>query len=219
MLEAMKHTPRVLDFLIPVCFAASLVWCAPLATAFQFGGDEGYELMKGFLSSQGYPLYQSIWNDQPPLHTAILAALFRWFGPSAFVGRLLAVGFATLLVAVFYQLVRERLGRTAALLAVLVLVSSPSFLQLSVSVMIELPAMALGLGGALALLRYFKQERIFWPIVSGIILGCALQTKLTAAIFFPALLVEWTVQALSVASVTVCDARGGGRLVFAANNR
>lgn len=191
MLEAMKRAARMLDLLIPAGFAITLVWVAPLGTAFQFGGDEGYELMKGFLSSEGYPLYQSIWNDQPPLHTAILSALFGWFGPSALVARMLTVGFATVLVAVFFRMVRQRSGWAAALLAVLVLVSSPSFLQLSVSVMIELPAMSLALAGVLALFAYFKSRRMFWLVLSGMIFACALQTKLTAAIFLPALFVEW----------------------------
>ncbi len=55
---------------------------APLRTALEFGGDEGYELMKGFLVSLGHPLYREVWNDQPPLHTELLTLLFRLFGPS-----------------------------------------------------------------------------------------------------------------------------------------
>lgn len=149
--------------------------------------------MKGLLCSRGYSLYQEIWNDQPPLHTALLAGLFKLFGPSAFVGRLLAVAFASILVGAFYQLIRRQSGHFAAVLSVLLLVSSSLFMQLSVSVMIELPAMALALAATLALFVYFEQRRNRWLVCSGVLLGCALQTKLTAAIFFPALLLQWLV--------------------------
>src|SRR5579859_5817859 len=74
------------DWVVPIGFGALLCLVAPLGTAFQFGPDEGYEFMKAFLVSVGHPLYSEIWNDQPPLHTEILALLFRLFGPSALVG-------------------------------------------------------------------------------------------------------------------------------------
>ena len=180
-------------FIVVASFAAALVGSAPLRTAFQFGGDEGYELMKGFLCSRGFSLYQQIWNDQPPLHTALLAGLFKLFGPSAYAGRLLTVALASLLVWALYQSVSRQAGQIAALVSALLLLSSPHFFQLSVSVMIELPAMALSLAGTLAFFVFLENGRTFWLVLSGGLMGCALQIKLTAAIFFPALFVQWFV--------------------------
>src|SRR6266571_2327669 len=82
---------------VAAAYGAFLVWSAPLADAFQFEGDEGYELMKGYLCSLGHVLYEEIWNDQPPLLTGLLCLLFKFFGPLLIVARVLAVGFAALL--------------------------------------------------------------------------------------------------------------------------
>ncbi len=185
-----RSTARVLDWAVPLGFGMVLCLKAPLRTALEFGGDEGYELMKGFLVSLGHPLYREVWNDQPPLHTELLTLLFRLFGPSAWVGRLLSVGFAMVLVGALYRLVSDRSGRMAGLVAVGLLVSSSFFVQLSVSVMIELPAMALALAAVWAGSKYFASKGRRWLIFSGVLFGCALQVKWTAAIFLPALAVE-----------------------------
>jgi 4-amino-4-deoxy-L-arabinose transferase-like glycosyltransferase len=184
---------RVLDGAIPLGFGAVIFSVAPLRTALQFGADEGYELMKALLVSRGHALYGRFWNDQPPLHTEMVALLFRLFGPSAYVARLLSVGLAMLLVGALYRLVSVRSGRVAGLVAVGLLMAAPEFLQLSVSVMLEMPAMAAGVAAVWAWVEYCRNRRKGWLVGSGILFGCALQVKLTAAIFGPALAVDMLV--------------------------
>ena len=192
-----RTTDRALEWLVPTAFGVVLCLVVPLRTGLQFGGDEGYELMKAFLISLGHPLYSEIWNDQPPLHTELLALLFTLFGPTAYVARLLSVGFAVMFVAVLYRLVRRESGRTTGLVAVGLLVSSAFFLQLSVSVMLELPAMAVALAAVLGWRKYFSGEGKCWLMLSGVLFGCALQVKLTAGIFAPALIVDYFVRQTS----------------------
>jgi hypothetical protein len=164
----------------------------------EFGGDEGYELMKAFLVSRGHPLYHEIWNDQPPLHTELVAFLFQVFGPSAYVARLLSVGFAMVLVGTINRLVRRQSGRVAGLVAVGSLVSSSYFFQLSVSVMLELPAMALAMAAVLGWTNYFAGKGRWWLVISGVLFGCALQVKLTAVIFVPALAADYLVRRIGL---------------------
>jgi 4-amino-4-deoxy-L-arabinose transferase-like glycosyltransferase len=194
---------EIFDRSIPFVFGIGLLLLAPLGTALQLGADEGYELMKGWLVSLGYPLYTEIWNDQPPLHTELLAAVFGLFGPSALAGRLLSIGFAMILVASLYQLVKLEFGRVASILSIVLLVSSSYFLQLSVSVMLELPAMALGLASLCSLANYISCRRRLWLIAAGVLYGCALQIKFTAAIFLPAI----------IAACLVGDPASKGRLL------
>ena len=182
-----------LDWIVPLAFGLGLCLLIPLGTAFEFGADEGFEFMKGWLVSLGHPLYGEFWNDQPPLHTEIMAVLFKICGPSALVGRLLSVAFATLLVTAFYQTARMRSGRAAGVIAVVFLAASPSFLQLSASVMLEVPAMAAGMASVWSWFRYKECTRAKWLWISGALLGCALQVKPTAVIFLPALAVNWIV--------------------------
>jgi 4-amino-4-deoxy-L-arabinose transferase-like glycosyltransferase len=182
---------RILDWTVPVGLGLGLCLMVPLGTALEFGADEGYELMKALLVSLGHPLYGEFWNDQPPLHTELVAVLFRIFGPSAYVGRLLSVGFAMALVGALYGVVRRSSGRAAALVSVLLLVCSPYFMQLSVSVMLELPAMSVAMGSVWAWTRYAAGKGRWWLIGSGVLIGCALQVKLTAVVFGPALAAAW----------------------------
>jgi Dolichyl-phosphate-mannose-protein mannosyltransferase len=180
----------MLGWLIALVFGATLCLVAPLWTALRFGSDEGYELMKAFLVSLGHPLYTEVWNDQPPLHTEMVALLFRSFGPSAGAAWLLTVAFAVLYLAALYRLVARHSGRGAAAIATILAGTWPIFLRLAVSVMLELPAMALALASAWALSTYLATGRRRWTVASGALFGCALQVKFTAAIFLPAIALE-----------------------------
>jgi hypothetical protein len=178
------------DWLLPIGFGVGLCLYIPLGTAFVFGMDEGFELMKGLLVSRGHALYGPFWNDQPPLHTELLAGLFRSFGPSALVGRLLSVAFAVVLVSSFFHVVRSRSGRATGWLGVGMLVVSPMFIQLSVSVMLELPAMSLAVASIWAWDCYRKSSQGRWLVLSAMLFACALQVKMTAVLFGPTLLLE-----------------------------
>ena len=188
-----------LDWLVPIGIVALIYITLPVRTALQFGCDEGFELMKAFLVSHGHPLYSEIWNDQPPLHTEMLAIMFRLFGPSAFVGRLLSLAFTTVLVGAFFRQVSQQSGRVTGLVAVVLMISFSSFIQLSVSVMIELPAMALAVASRWALAKHYSGSDRRWVVISGVLFGLALQVKWTAAIYIPALVAEYLID-----NITCC---------------
>lgn len=101
----------------------------PLGSALELGGDEGFELTKGFLCSKGFKLYRDMWCDQPPLFTLILSLAFQVFGPSLLAARLIAAGFGLVLFAAFYGLVRQRSSTWAALTAFFLLIASPVVLR------------------------------------------------------------------------------------------
>ncbi|MEJ2263532.1 MAG: hypothetical protein P8X95_08800 [Anaerolineales bacterium] len=65
----------------------------PFRDKLQFDGDEGINLMKTVLVMRGYPLYDQIWSDQPPLLTYLLVAAFRVFGVEVNVGRLTVISY------------------------------------------------------------------------------------------------------------------------------
>jgi len=190
-----RRPGRWLDWAAPLGFGLALMVLTPWRTGFGFAGNEGYELMKALLVSRGHPLYGPFWNDQPPLHTELLAGLFRIFGPSADVGRLLTMAFAMLLVGALYGLARRGSNRLAGVAAVGLLASASGFLQLSVSVMLEVPAFALGVASVWAWVRWQKDGRRRWLVVSGVLFGSALQVKFTAALLLPALGVDFALWA------------------------
>jgi hypothetical protein len=173
----------------------------PLRDAFQFAPDEGFEVIKPFMMNKGFRLYSDIWNDQPPVLSYLLCGAFKAFGTSMLTARMVAAAFGALLLLAFHELVRLRSGRWAALLCCFFLVASPSVLLLSVSTMLEVPAFALALVSVVLLSlrsspwinsnRYLRAGVL---LASGAAMGVSLQTKLTAILVGPALLVELIMQ-------------------------
>jgi hypothetical protein len=159
-------------------------------TAVEVGMDEHYEVVKGLLWAKGFSLYGQAWNDQPPLHTVLLGLCFKSFGATIGVARTLAVAFGLSLLAACGIVVRRRCGVLAGFLATACLLAAPQVLELSVSAMLELPAIGTALWALWPLLQWQERRRWPWLALSGGLLAAALQIKLTAAVVVPALVVE-----------------------------
>lgn len=159
----------------------------PAEQTFQFDTDEGVEVMKSSLYSQGFKLYTEIWNEQPPLFTVLLSYWFRVFGKSIFAGRLLVLSFSTLLIWSFCQTLRTCVGGLPALIGTLFLSLSCNFLRLSVSVMIGLPSLALAMVAIYTLILYQQKPRLYLIVLSGCFLALSLQTKLFTVFLVPLL--------------------------------
>lgn len=168
----------------------------PVEQAFQFDTDEGVEVMKSSLYSQGFRLYTEIWNEQPPLLTVLLSYWFSVFGKSIFAGRLLVLSFSTLLIWSFCQTLRTCVGGLPALIGTLFLSLSCNFLRLSVSVMIGLPSLALAMVAIYTLILYQQKPRLYLIVLSGSFLALSLQTKLFTIFLVP--LLAFQLLALSI---------------------
>jgi hypothetical protein len=162
----------------------------PLGKALEIEGDEGFELNKAFLQSQGFKLYTEIWDDQPPLYTSALTALFRIGGTSILGARMLTVGFSLVLLTALYGCVSHKFDRWTGFAAVALLATAPRYLSLSVSVMKEIPAFSVALTAAWALFQWEKKRS--WPrlTLSGALFGAALMIKLSAGLLLPAMAAE-----------------------------
>jgi 4-amino-4-deoxy-L-arabinose transferase-like glycosyltransferase len=183
--------PRLALLAVPLIALCLAILLYRLAVTFEFGGDEGYELIKAFLCSQGFRLYTDIWNDQPQFHTMLLSLLFRLFGPFSLVGRLLTVAFSVLLLLSCYEIIKLRSGKPPAIVAVLLLLSCPAYAEASVSAMLGLPALSLGLLSVWLIFRYQHSNREWLLMLSGFCMGLALQTKLTSLLVMPSVLIEF----------------------------
>lgn len=149
---------------------------------FLIGEDEQCEITKAVLINHGYPLYTSIWNDQPPLHTWLLAVLFKGFGEHIAVARALALVFSLLLHLSLFATIVRITGCAIAFSAVAYLFASPAVAVLSCSAMLEVPAFSLALAGVAIYVNKRDAGRDGWFAVVGIFLGLALQCKLTSGI-------------------------------------
>jgi hypothetical protein len=164
----------------------------PLSTAVRIGADEDFELSKATLCNHGYKLYSEVWNDQPPLHTFLIASILKHVSHSVLGPRLLTVASATLLLAASFILIHAVNGLLAASIATAALMASPGFLELSCSAMLEIPALA---PIVVSLCLLFVGPNTKWrrtEIAAGALFGIGLQMKLIGVAYLPlAALIIW----------------------------
>ncbi|MDB9316021.1 hypothetical protein PN462_23120 [Spirulina sp. CS-785/01] len=163
----------------------------PITEVFQFDTDEGINLIKAILYNQGFQLYQEIWTDQPPLFTVILAFFLKNGQNCVIIARLLVLGFATLLVWTFTQLLRQTVGEIYAVIGAVLLVISINFLRFSVSVMIGLPSVALALLSVYFLFCFYKHKKTYFTTLSGLALAASLQVKMFTLFLVPLIAFYW----------------------------
>lgn len=167
-------------------FIGGTLWVMPISL-FVFDNDEGINVMKAVLLADGYPLYTQTWSDQPPVFTQLLQWTFALFGERMLVARLLVLALSTIFIWAYTSTIQLHLGTAAAWVALFLLMLSDNFLRLSVSVMIGLPALTFAMV-ALYLLQRYKQTGGSWLLlVSGLLMGISLQTKLFTVLLIPIL--------------------------------
>lgn len=175
----------LLSGMVPCLFFVFVIKVIPIQNTFEFDTDEGINLIKAVLYSEGFSLYTEIPNDQPPLFTALLSYWFRLFDQSIFAARLLTLVFSTLLIWSFYQTLYIYLGYLLAFIGTLLLMMSSEFLQLSVSVMIGMPSLALAMLSIYLLTLYKQNRNLYFLVGSGAVLALSFQVKLFTAFLIP----------------------------------
>lgn len=206
-LKAQSAIPDHVGFL-PLTVLLSLLalfvflqFLLPLRTAVKIGADEGFELAKATLCLKGYKLYTEIWNDQPPLDTFLITQILKYVSPSVFGPRLLSVVFAALLLSAVFVASFRLHGLLAAALATMWLIASPGFLELSCSVMQEIPALTPAVGALSVLLLGRRMRWHGTEIFGGILFAAALQMKFIGVVYLPLIVLILWLRCREIASV------------------
>lgn len=150
--------------------------------------------MKGLLVSRGFSLYTDIWNDQPPLHTHLLALVFQLFGPSVLAGRMLNIAFSVILMRSVFVLSDGMTRPLRGLFGCLLLCSATPVIELCASVMLEVPVVSLSLVGIRLWSKYLQTHRYTDLWLTCTMIVCAFATKLTAALYLPSYAVLYCMQ-------------------------
>jgi hypothetical protein len=191
---------RTLDVGLPilaaVAFLVAVLVLHPFRTYFEFDPDEGNNVIKALMLSRGHALYTEIWNDQAPLFTYALTWWFAMFGATVNAGRILVLLCSTVTIWGVYQMARVSWGHVHAWAAVVLLVLSPFYTVLSVSVMLGLPSLMWAVLSLLTLTYWCRQGRTVWLVLSALAMSLSVLTKLFTAFLVPILAVgivvaEW----------------------------
>jgi hypothetical protein len=183
--KQIHHLSQVSWYLIPGAAALLIFLFYPFRYIFEFDPDEGVNAIKAMMSLYGYPLYTQVWSDQPPLLNMLLTGIFRIFGLNITIGRIVILAFSTLIIFLVFDMLLQAWGRLPAALGMILLLSSPYYMRLSVSLMIGLPAIALALLALWALDRWHHRPKTIWLIVAGVSLSLSIMTKAFTIILGP----------------------------------
>ncbi len=178
----------IFNCVIPLLFFILALVIMPLDRVFQFDTDEGIQLIKASLYSQGFHFDVNFWNDQPLFFTIFLAKC-RNFLPDSIVNvRLLFVSFTTLLIWSFANILRVCVGNIPAIIGTFLLVISYNFMRLSASVMIGIPALSLAMLSIYTIILYQQKRELYLILISGLSLALSLQIKFFTIFLLPLIL-------------------------------
>jgi 4-amino-4-deoxy-L-arabinose transferase-like glycosyltransferase len=142
-----------------------------------------------FLAQPGLTLRYGdrLWFEKPPFAFWLMAASSSVFGLTEFALRLPSAIFGITAIVLQYLAGRRLGGRTAGLLAAVLLLGIPQFVAYSRLAMIDVPLTTLGMLSVVLLL--WAKEKPSLMILGGAVFGLAILTKSVAAfLFLPGLL-------------------------------
>jgi 4-amino-4-deoxy-L-arabinose transferase-like glycosyltransferase len=184
-----------LPILLALIFLVFTFAYYPFQEKLQFDTDEGLNLMRSMLVTLGHPLYTEVSSDQPPLFNIILALVFRVAGFDVNAARGLVLLFSTLLVWAGAQFLELTWGKLAAILFLPLIILAPRYLNLSVAVMIGVPAIALAAVSLVFVTLWHQRRNSFWLVLSGFLLALSVLIKLFTGFLAPIFLIGMTLAA------------------------
>ena len=182
----MKNKSQIfVSLLLPLAFTVGMLLCFPFRYRFEFDFDEGINLIKAMMTLNGFELYSEVWSDQPPVFNAILTLWFRLLGMKVNAGRILVLGFSTLLLISAMRYLQKFWGIPHAIFGMIAIVTLPFYTTLSVSVMIGLPSIAFALLSFVGLAIWHQNKSVYLLIFSAVFLALSVMTKIWTVILAP----------------------------------
>jgi hypothetical protein len=170
--------------LAPILWIGLVATFIPFGSILQTGGDEGMELIKAMILNQQPQALPNMWNDQPLTLTKGWSILFSMTNLSAGPPRAVVLLFSGLLMGSLSGIAYHIFGsRIAAWTAAIYLAVCPLFLYLSISVMQELPGIALSYAAIWVLVSIRTNTPIRYLLLAGFLMGFAIAIKLTMAVY------------------------------------
>jgi 4-amino-4-deoxy-L-arabinose transferase-like glycosyltransferase len=188
--------PQAIPGLLVMVFALTVLLAYPFRFVFELDPDEGIQLMKALLHAGGQSLYSQIYSDQPPLFTVLLSGLIEVFGAKVLPARMTVLGFSIVLLVSTAEHLRRTWGWMHASAGVVLLVLVPVYMQLSVSVMVGLPAISLAMLSILCLTIWHDGGRPAWLVLAATLLAVSTMIKLFTVVLAPAMVVGLLVMPL-----------------------
>jgi 4-amino-4-deoxy-L-arabinose transferase-like glycosyltransferase len=220
---------RWLFFLLAI--AGFFVVRLPLLPRRAFDPDEFEHAHAAWSAFRGMLLYKDFFEHHTPWYYYALRPFFNWFDVGAslesathflVLGRALSLALTILSVGLTVRMGRHFEDRRIGLCAGLLLVSQPIFLQKTLEMRPDVPALPFLLGGLALLLRGLEERSearapgLPWFVGAGLALGAAVMCTQKALFVLPGTLVGLGIWALSGGTARAISSRVLSILVFVA---
>ena len=157
----------------------------PFREVFEFDPDEGQNAMISLMINRGYSMYSEIWSDHPPLFPYLLDYWLRIFGYEIHTARIMVLLFSSILIGSAYQFLKTAWSTWHSIVGLILIILLPYYTQLSVSLMIGLPAIAIAMCALSALQLWHRKGSSVWLIISAVLLVSSLFIKLFTIVLVP----------------------------------
>jgi hypothetical protein len=184
-----KIFARILQISVPIIFVIFILFFFPFRNRFEFNNDEGIQLMKSMMVIEGYPLYDQVWSDQPPLMTYILVFVFKIFGLDVNVGRFTILILSACLIWASFKFLRIVWGSSHAIAGVILIVLLPWYMTLSVSVMVGLPSLTFSMFSILSVAIWHIRRSSIFVVLSALAMSISIQIKLFSGFLIPIIII------------------------------
>ena len=128
---------------------------------------------------KGYPLYDQVWSDQPPLMTYILVPVLKIFGMEVNVGRFTVLILSACLLWASFEFLRIVWGNLHAIAGAVLILLLPLYMTLSVSVMIGLPSLTFAMFSILSVAVWHIHRQTIFVVLSALAMSISTQIKLS----------------------------------------
>ena len=126
---------------IAVFFLGIVFWKVPLDYPYIVNFDEAVALVLAYVTKQGYRLYEQVWYDHLSGLSLLLNSWLSLTGFTIHAARLMMLSLSTIMLGIFYLILRVNCGILASCLSVFILSTCLVYITLSTVVMQELPSL------------------------------------------------------------------------------
>jgi len=151
-----------------------LTWPATHLSAYAWNNDEGLYLQRAALANAGYPLYEEVRFNKPPLLVWIIQTAFVLLGTRLAAARLACLFLSLLGFVALGALARNLFGRWTDILTLFITLGIPEVPVRAHAVMSDLPAFSFAVLALAVVVRLRWIRHTIWAAVAGALYGASL---------------------------------------------
>jgi Dolichyl-phosphate-mannose-protein mannosyltransferase len=173
---------------IAIFFLGIVFLKVPLNYPYIVNFDEAVAMVLAYVTKQGYRLYEQVWHDHLSGLSLLLNSWLSFTGFSIYAARVMVLFLSTIMLGIFYLILRINCGILPSFLSILILSTCLVYITLSTTMVRELPALFFVILSIFIVFKAVKSTDKFkygLYLLSAIAFVFSLQIKLSGITIIP----------------------------------